>query len=137
MCKKDTMDIIKKNVHWGTVIALVFAASWAAISGYFMEGWVHPWPEVLTAEPSKVSLATSAIASNWWALWVFAALTFACAIILAWKRDIPILFAAISACAFLLAAGVFNVLVVSAGFEISGFATESNMTHNHQFKPTP
>lgn len=116
------MHIILKVVRWGTAVALLFAAGWAAFLGYMVQGWLAQWPNVVEALPQRASLATNSIAGNWWALWLFAGLALACMIIVVWKREVPVGFAAIAACALLLSVGVFNVMVVSAGFEISALA---------------
>jgi uncharacterized membrane protein len=116
------MQLALKVGRWGTALALLFAASWAGFLGYMVHGWVAQWPHVMETLPQKASLATNAIAESWWVLWLFGALTLACAFVVMLKREVPLLFAAIVAGALLLSAGVFNVMVVSAGFEMSAMA---------------
>ena len=118
------MQAILTLVRWSTVVALLFAAVWTAFLGYLVQGWITQWPKVVETLPQEASLATNAVAGNFWFLWLFAVLTSACAAFLAWKRDVPVGFAAIAASALLLSAMAFNVLVVSAGFEISAMAEQ-------------
>jgi len=116
------MQFLLKVGRWGTALTLLFVASWVGFLGYMAQGWVAQWPHVMEGLPQKASLATNAIAGNWWVLWLFAALTLACAVIVMLKREVPLLLAAIVAGTLLLSAGVFNVVVVSAGFEMSALA---------------
>ena len=116
------MHIISKLLRWSAVIALLFAAAWASFLGHMVQGWTAQWPKVIGVLPQRASLATTAIAQNGWVLWLFAVLTLACAAVLIWKREVPVGFAVIAACALLLSAGVFNLLVVSAGVEMSAMA---------------
>lgn len=113
------MQLLLKVGRWGTALTLLFAACWAGFLGYMVQGWLTQWPHVMEALPQKASLATNAIAGNWWLLWMFAALTLTCAVIVMMKREVPLLLAAIAAGALLLSVGVFNVVVVSAGVEMS------------------
>jgi len=116
------MPLVLKVCRWGTVLILLFAASWAGFLGYMVQSFVAQWPHVMEALPQKASLATNAIAGNWWVLWLFSALTLVSAAIVILRREVPLLLTAVAAGALLLSAGVFNVLVVSAGFEMSAMA---------------
>lgn len=116
------MQLVLKVCRWSTALTLLFAACWAGFLGYMVQGWVAQWPQVMEVLPQKASLATNAVSRSWWVLWLFAALAFACAVIVMLKREVPLLLAVVVAIALLLSADVFNVIVASAGFDMSAIA---------------
>ena len=113
------MNIVSKLAKWLSITIIFFSSLWVINLSYLAHAFIEGSKEKIFNGDIKVSLATEALSHNWYVLIFVAALYFLIAIYLIWKVKKHLVLYVMVALSSFITASIFNVLVVSAGFELS------------------
>lgn len=102
-----------------SITMILFASLWISNLAYLAHIFTKGAEEKIFNGDVKVSLATEAISSNWQVLIIVSFLNFLIALYLILKVKKQITLCILLALSSLFSAFTLNVLVVSAGFELS------------------
>ena len=113
------MDLVIRIIKWASITTILFTSFWIGNLSYFAYSFTKGVVQKIDIGDVKVSLATEVLSNNWQVLIIASFLYFLIALYLILKVKNHITLYIMLALSSMFTAFTLNILVVSAGFELS------------------
>ena len=119
MLNKKPMNTLTKISKWVSFTILLLSSAWIAFHAYMTNGFSELLPKDIVELSKNVSVATISVIDSWPYLLFLSLVYLTSAVFIAKNIKAPALFYVAIAISSFMCAFIINILVVSAGFEIT------------------